>query len=195
MGNLDKLPNALLPELFSLFDLSSLAQFRTISREKQLLVDNQHPSIFQEIMSEPLTHTSNIIEIRSQIQKKINAIHYVLTVLSDNLKVQDLNHHLLKFLHVFLIKTAQILISNTNFNDYQTSITMHDIIRHLISSERFEEAIGISHTIPDDSLKDFALQWIVMTLTSTSFYRAIIVAHMIEDPDIRTSTLEEIDAI
>ena len=72
---------------------------------------------------------------------------------------------------------------------------MHDIIRHLISSERIEEAIGISHAIPDDSQKDLALQRIVLALTSTSFHRAIIVAHMIKDPDIRTSTLEMIDEI
>ena len=38
LGNLDKLPNALLPELFSLFDLSSLAQFRTISEQTRIFV-------------------------------------------------------------------------------------------------------------------------------------------------------------
>ena len=65
----------------------------------------------------------------------------------------------------------------------------------MISSELIEDAIGISHTIPDDSQKDLALQRIVLALTSTSFHRAKIVAHMIKDPDFRTITLEMIDEI
>ena len=55
LGNLDKLPYALLTELLSLFDLSTLAQFRTTSKDARIFVDNQYPlrPIFQEIMSEP----------------------------------------------------------------------------------------------------------------------------------------------